>query len=283
MENTPSPLYPITPLPHHPFTHHLMPHLIAISGPSGSGKTTWISQFLKAQSTPQFYVCPGLGEISVDLARIGYRFPWVQVIPEAQLKAVLADLPEQATVYFEWGFHLDLGSSFLAGLPCQRIAVLPPDLAQSEWHAWADQVVVGNPVAAPANGHLPEIWCTPLTGQVFDPPSLDALLIELTGGAYGQVQRMKGIFEMPSGQAFYVDFVEVLPGMEYTELNIPPWLGGRPSRFSGIEVVGWGLEQEAIAQTLIDGCLSDAALAQYHQHYQALDPTLDPVEEPLRV
>ena len=258
-----------------------MPHLIAISGPSGSGKTTWISQFLKDQSTPQFYICPGLGEISVDLARIGYRFPWVQVVAEAQLKAVLANLPEQATVYFEWGFHLDLESPFLAGLGCERVAVLPPDLAESDWHTWADRIVVGNAVAAPANGRLPEIWCTPLTGQVFDPPSLDALLIELTGGAYGQVCRMKGIFEMPNGRAFHVDFVEGLPGMEYTELNIPPWLEGRPSRFSGIEVVGWGLEREAIAQTLLDGCLSDAALTQYHQHYQALDPTVDPVEEAL--
>jgi hypothetical protein len=54
-----------------------MPHLIAISDPSGRGKTTWISQFLKDQSQPQFYGSPGLGEISVDLARISYRFPWV--------------------------------------------------------------------------------------------------------------------------------------------------------------------------------------------------------------
>jgi hypothetical protein len=118
---------------------------------------------------------------------------------------------------------------------------------------------------------------------VFDPPSLDALLIELTGGAYGQVCRMKGIFEMPNGRAFHVDCVEGLLGVEYTELNLPRWLEGRPSRFSGIEVVGWGLGREAIAQTLLDGCLSDAALTQYHQHYQALDPTVDPVEEALLV
>jgi hypothetical protein len=256
-----------------------MPHLIAISGPSGSGKTTWISQFLKDQSTPQFYVCPGLGEISVDLARIGYRFPWVQVVSEAQLKAVLATLPEEATVYLEWGFHLDLGSSFLAELPGKRVAVLPPDLVQSEWHTWADQVVVGNAVAAPANGYLPEIWCTPLTGQVFDPPSLETLLLEVTGGAYGQVCRLKGIFELPNGRAFYVDFVEGLPGMEYTELNLPLCLEGRPRRFSGIEVVGWGLEREAIAQTCLDSGLSDAALSQYHRHFQSLDPELDPTDE----
>jgi len=250
-----------------------MPHLIAISGPSGSGKTTWISQFLKDQSTPQYYVCPGLGEISVDLARMGYRFPSVQVVPEAQLKTVLADLPEQATLYLEWGFHLDLGSPFLAELPWERVAVLPPDLAESDWHGWADRVILGNAVVAPANGCLPEIWCTPLTGQVFDPPSLDDLLIELTGGAYGQVCRMKGIFELPDGRAFYVDFVDGLPGREYTELAIPRWLSGRPDRFSGIEVAGYGLNREVIAQTLMDSALSDAALAQYQQHYQSLHPS----------
>jgi hypothetical protein len=94
---------------------------------------------------------------------------------------------------------------------------------------------------------------------------------------------MKGIFEMPNGRAFHVDCVEGLLGVEYTELNLPRWLEGRPSRFSGIEVVGWGLGREAIAQTLLDGCLSDAALTQYHQHYQALDPAVDPVEEALLV
>jgi hypothetical protein len=128
-------------------------------------------------------------------------------------------------------------------------------------------------VTAPANSDLPEIWCTPLTGQVFDPPSLDDLLIELTGGAYGQVCRMKGIFELPDGRAFYVDFVDGLPGREYTELAIPRWLAGRPKRFSGIEVAGYGLDRKVMAQTLMDSALSDAALAQYQQHYQALHPS----------
>jgi len=95
-------------------------------------------------------------------------------------------------------------------------------------------------------------------------------LIELTGDAYGQVQRVKGIFELPDGRAFYVDFVEGLPGIEYTELSIPRWLEGRPDRFSGIEVVGWNLEQKIIAQTLLAGCLSDGAIAHYQEQYKAL-------------
>ena len=94
---------------------------------------------------------------------------------------------------------------------------------------------------ASGSGKLPTIWRSPLTGQVFDPPSLDEVLIELTGGAYGRVMRLKGIFELPDGQAFYVDFVKGLSGIEYTELKLPRWLQGRPNRFSGMEVVAESL------------------------------------------
>ncbi|MEM9809128.1 MAG: GTP-binding protein, partial [Cyanobacteria bacterium P01_D01_bin.56] len=99
---------------------------------------------------------------------------------------------------------------------------------------------------------------------------LDEVLIELTGGAYGQVMRLKGIFELPDGQAFYVDFVEGLPGIEYTELKLPRWLQGRPDRFSGLEIVGRNLEQKTIAQTLLTCCLADDVLTQYQRQYQQL-------------
>lgn len=245
-----------------------MPHLVVVSGPSGSGKTTWLSQFLQEQSHPVYYASLGLGDASVDLARIGYRFPWVQVVPESQLNEALADLPDTATVYLEIGFQLDLESLVWLESACDRIAVLPPDWPSSDWHDWADQVVTGNAIAASDEAHLPEIWHTSLTGQVFDPPSLDELFIELTGGAYGHVHRVKGVFELPDGRAFYVDFVEGLPGIEYTELSLPRWLEGRPQRPSGIEVVGWDLQQQLIALTLLDSCLADSAIAQHQQYYK---------------
>ena len=256
-----------------------MPTLIAVSGPAGSGKTTWISQFFQAApDSPQFYLSPGLGDISVDLARIGYRFPLVQVVPENQIQIALTALPETATVYIELGFHLDLNSPFFAALPCRRVAVVPPDLTQSIWHDWADEVIPGNPALPETNWPAallekpPQLWRSALMGQVFDPPSLDAIWAELTGGAYGAVQRAKGIFEMPDGRAFYIDFVAGLPGSEYVELQIPRWLSGRPQRYSGIEVTGWNLETAAIAQTILDGCLTEEAIAQYQAQIQAADP-----------
>ncbi|NER38839.1 MAG: GTP-binding protein [Oscillatoria sp. SIO1A7] len=244
--------------------------LIAIAGPPGSGKTTWMSQFLSNQDRPLFYCCPGMGAGSVDIARIAYRFPWVQLLPEDRTPEIFAKEPDEALVYLELGFHLDLTSPLLASVPCHRVAVVPSGLQTSEWHDWADEVIFGNDIAMFGSDNLPELWSAPLTGRVFDPPSLDDILIELTGDAYGQVQRAKGIFELPDGRAFYIDFVKGLSGIEYSELAIPRWLEGRPERFSGIEVVGWNLEKKIIAETLVAGCLSDDAIAHYQEQYKAI-------------
>ena len=241
------------------------PNITVVAGPPGSGKTTWIRQRLGAAEARPGYLYLGAGAEAVDRLRIGYQFPQVSVIAEAEAPALLMDLPESMQVYIELGFHLDLAS--LNGLPCRRVAVVPPDLPRSEWHDWADEIVVGNSIA-PAEEALPGLWRAPLTGQVFDPPSLDELLIELTEGAYGRVTRLKGIFELPDGQAFYVDFVAGIPGLEYTELKLPRWLEGRPGRPSGLEVVGYDLQQILIKETLLLACLSDEVLVQYQRQYR---------------
>ncbi len=243
--------------------------LIAVAGPPGSGKTTWIGQFLQDQDRPLFYCCPGMGDGSVDLVRIAHHFPWVHLIPESQAPTILTELPDRALVYLELGFHLDLASPFLTLLPWRKVAVLPPKLNASDWHDWADETISGSDSKTIAPDNAPELWRAPLTGRVFDPPSLDEILSEVANGAYGSVHRIKGIFELPDGRAFDVDLAAGLPGIEYTELKLPRWLEGRPTRFSGIEVVGWDLQQKDVGQALRDGCLSDEALAQYQAHYKA--------------
>lgn len=238
------------------------PSVIAVAGPCGSGKTTWIKQFLKDETAPLFYFYPGLDTNPVDLIRIGYCFPWVQVISDQRL---LSSLPDKAVVYLELGFHVALDS--LRSLPFHKVAVLPPHLQDSVWHQWADEIVPGNDIAIPDKP--PELWHAPLSGQIFDPASLEVVLMEIAKGAYGNVHRVKGIFEMPDGQALYIDFVAGLEGIEYTELSIPRWLEGRPDRWSGIEVMGDNLQTAMISQTLIDGCLSNELIAYYQEQYQA--------------
>lgn len=248
-----------------------MPRLIAVAGPAGGGKTTWISQFLQTRDRPQYYACPGSAQ-GIDAAYLGYRFPWVQLIPEATLPAVLAELPTEADVYMELGFHLSLEIPLLTVLPWQRVALLPPGYPPSDWADWADTVVPGQGQPPAQTKALPHLWRTTLTGRVFDPSSLDLVWTEIIQGAYGSVQRAKGIFELPDGRAFYVDFVQGLAGSEYGELPVTPWLQGHPDRPSRLEVVGWDLDPEAIAPALLDSCLSDDLLAQYQAHYRSLIP-----------
>jgi len=168
----------------------------------------------------------------------------------------------------ELGFYLDLRSPLLTSFPCHRVAVVPPETESSPWQNFADETVTGNSVLSFESEQFPQIWNTSLTGQVFDPPSLETIWMEITSGAYGQVQRAKGLFELPDGALIQMDFVDALPGSEYRELNVPRWLEGRPNRFSGMEVVGWNLEESTIKQILLDSCLSDHALSQYQSYYK---------------
>ncbi|NJK30438.1 MAG: GTP-binding protein [Acaryochloris sp. SU_5_25] len=240
--------------------------IIAVAGSPGVGKTTWISQNLMLQAPESvLYFCPGTDSVPIDSTYIAAEHPDVQILAEDQDIERLKHVSGSATVYVEIGFHLQLSSldAVLASLPCKRVAVLPSGMEQTEWHAWADTIAVG--AASQAMLNPSELWRSPLTGQVLDPASLDMLWSELTKGAYGQVQRAKGIFDLADGRAFHFNFVAGLPQMETTELKLPRWLKGRPDRPSGIEVVGETLDQSAIAQTLKDCCLEDQAIAYYQQ------------------
>ena len=256
-----------------------------VAGPPGIGKTTWINQFLSDSDQPLFYLCPGASTgteaEAIDRLRVSYRFPQVTVVDDSQAAALLMNLPDRAQVYIELGFYLDLATLPFNDLPCRKVAIVPPDLAnltaQSEWHSWVDELVAGNNIQVPAPPNFPDFQRMSLTGQVFDPPSLEVFLTEFTGGAYGPAIRLKGIFELPDGQAFHIDFVEGMSGIEYTELKLPKSLRGRPTRLSGLEVIGYSLQQKAMAETLQASCLSDEVLAryqrQYRQHYRTTDST----------
>lgn len=239
--------------------------IVAVAGPPGVGKTDWIRQQLTAAGSQLQYLSPE--NTAIDSTCIAVEFPKVQTLSEGEDYQLLIQTNSKATTYIELGFHLDLEAIELVLSTVDdsyhRVAVLPPNLKNTEWHNWANEVIVGATVKDDITKL--ELWRANSNGQVLDPASLDIFWYELTKGAYGNVTRAKGIFDLVDGYCFYFDFVAGRIESSYTKLNLECWLEGRPQRFSGIEVVGIGLDKEIIAQTLKDCCLSDAAINHYQQ------------------
>ncbi|MEM9005154.1 MAG: GTP-binding protein [Cyanobacteria bacterium P01_F01_bin.86] len=243
--------------------------ITVVAGPCGAGKTTWILQELAQTPTAAVYVTPGAGTVPIDATLVATQFPEVEIFQQQSEAELLQRLAAEMPIYFELGFHLEMEIPLLETLPHHRVAVCSDDSPDSGWSLWAEKVIRGN--RSEPDPQAAQLWRAPLSGQVFDPPSLDTFWRELSQGAYGDVHRAKGIFELADGQAFHFDFVNSLPDSTYTELKLPRWLQGRPNRFSGLEVMGQGLNEAAIAATLQDCYLSDSLLA---SHQAALRDSL---------
>ena len=238
----------------------------AIAGAVGIGKTGWIYQQIEQISAPVVYFCPSAGNVPIDPTCLIAEFPHVQIFADGQELELIEKVEQGAIAFIELGFHLDLrsGDMLLDTLAdrhaCKRIALVPSELTSSEWHDWANEVIE---VKYDLDFHDLQIWRSPFTGQVFDPSSLNVLWYEITQGAYGEVTRVKGIFDLFDGRAFHLDFVAGMEDSLYLPLDVPLWLDGRPERFSGIEVVGRNLDGKAIAQCIIDCCLSEEIMLHY--------------------
>lgn len=279
-----------------------MAKMIAIAGAPGSGKTRWIAQAI--ESSEEFAQQPALywpmGGTGVPLdafflaSQCGDR---LEIMSEAEPALVTAALAQGRSVYVEIDNSVDLAQlQFPAGVPLERIGLQPQGWRSQGLEAWSDRLVpspvtLSPPVispslatpslatpslATPSSRPSPtplaqaqQICAVTLTGQVFDPPSLDVFWQELIGGAYGSVQRAKGIFCLADGPVFYFSFVAGLDST-YTRLHVEPCFVGRPQCPSGMESVGYGLDGDAILATLQACLLSDSLLQQHQEQMKAI-------------
>ena len=248
-----------------------VPLINVVAGPAGSGKTAWIHQQIQDTTVEDrniIYFSPGTGNISIDKNRIAADFPQIQVFRDTQKAELLKAITEAKAVYIELGFYLELEvSAILENLPYRAVAVLPPHLKDSQYHAWADEIIPGIELETDSSNHL---WRVAADAQVIDEDSLAEFWYELTHGAYGDVTRAKAIFDVNDGRSIYCDFVTGIPQADFLELNLPRYLEGRPQRFSGIEVAGENLDEATLKQTLSDCFLSDSLIKQYQQQVQQM-------------
>lgn len=248
-------------------------NLILVAGTPGSGKTEWIrSQFESIRSgshplypaqTPVYFVPLGAEDLPIDGLRLAQGCDSLQVLmemPEGELAA-------PAVLYVECSYPIEVHHlPFPDELPIQRIAVLSPDARTEDWQLWADEIRVG--LTAPIAPT--QLWRLKLSGQILDTASLEIFWQELCGGAYGCVDRAKGIFEVTEGIPVWIEYIRgrtpIVHGqapLEMIELDFPRTLSGRPDRLSGIEVLGTDLDTAAIVGTLKDCLLSDQQLLAY--------------------
>ena len=108
-----------------------------------------------------------------------------------------------------------------------------------------------------------QTWTLDLSGAVFDPPSIEVFWEEVTGGAYGEVDRIEAIFSFADGQGIRFDFDGTSGDSQYQDLDHDPNLNGRPDRPAYFTIVGKALDTQEIETTLAASSLSDAILEYY--------------------
>lgn len=246
--------------------------IIAITGPPGAGKTFWIQEQMAKAKGNISYFSPRTESIPIDAIYLQSEYPHLQILTTEDLQQIT----ETTNIYLELPWYLDLLSiePFLEKLHSHRVAILPLNYSHTGWHIWADEVIpsilIGNQERFEPNPENPlQVHRGILTGEVLDYSSLMTFWSELTQNAYGEIKRVKGIFDIFDGQSIYGDFVQGFTQEEFSTLNLPRYLEGRPNRFSGFEIVGRNLEKTAIAQSINDCCLPESAINYYQQQVKA--------------
>ena len=141
-----------------------------------------------------------MSDLTFNTSAILQRLAHVKPISAGASWTQLAEIQQ---LYVEIAPQLDLGSLQLPILveSCQRIAIVPKGLIESEYHDWATKTLISEVTKKNVSLTASPRWG--LTGEVLDPASLNVFWDELIQGAYGEVARTKGIFEIVDGRSFY--------------------------------------------------------------------------------
>ncbi|PSB10268.1 GTPase, G3E family protein [Pleurocapsa sp. CCALA 161] len=238
--------------------------IIAVASPSGAGKTHWIHQQIAQTNESIGYFSPKTDFIPIDATYLQSEYPQLKIYQTGEEAALLAG-SDQTITYIEIPWYLDLSGiePLLTSLNSHRVAIISPDANNTEFTTWADEVVSGNQITKLTTSL--QIHRGVLTGEILDFDSLATFWLEMTQGAYGEVVRAKGIFDLEDGQIYFGDFTANQPELEFKPLNLPRWLDGKPVRKSGFEIVGNNLKQAEIAQTVKDCCVPESAISYYQQ------------------
>ncbi|MEL6930075.1 MAG: GTP-binding protein, partial [Cyanobacteria bacterium J06600_6] len=207
--------------------------IIAVASPPGAGKTHWIHQQLAQLKQPVGYFSPKTDSLPIDAIYLQSEYPQLKLYQtgeEAELN--------NATTYLEIPWYLDLAGiePLLQTFNAHRVGIIPDDTDSAELTTWADEIISGDRIIKPTTDL--QIHRGVLTGEILDFDSLATFWLELTQGAYGEVVRVKGIFDLVDGQIYYGDFRSEKSELEFKPLNLPRWLDGKPERKSGFEIVG---------------------------------------------
>ncbi|MBW4534198.1 MAG: GTP-binding protein [Pleurocapsa minor HA4230-MV1] len=238
--------------------------IIAVASPPGAGKTHWICQQIAQTNKPVGYFSPQTDSLPIDTIYLQSEYPQLKIYQTGEEAALLTEA-DQSLIFLEIPWYLDLSGiePLLKTLNSHRVAIISPDANNTELTTWADEIVSGNQITKLTTSW--QIHRGVLTGEILDFDSLATFWLELTQGAYGEVLRVKGMFDLEDGQIYHGDFMPNQPELEFQPLNLPRWLDGRPVRKSGFEIVGNKLDRAEIAQTIKDCCIPESAISYYQQ------------------
>lgn len=250
--------------------------IIVVGGYVGCGKTTWIYQqiALKQQGFPKYYkkilyFKAGTGKFQIDQKRISVDFPKVKVFGDGQEDKFFDELESADIAYIELDSNLGLAyiDGFLNDLPYYPVAVLPPLCNRCRWHSWAKEILTG--AAMKENFTQLEICRLLNTGKVIYSNHLNKFWDEIIEDVYGKVIRAKGIFNLDDGRIIYTDFISGIPPIDFLELHLPRYLQGEPKRLSGLELVGFSLNEVVLLRALEDIYLPNFGVSQYQQQLKS--------------